>query len=255
VAEKTSKPGKTGPSEKAPRFYKIVGVEIIEGGYAIALDGKRVRTPMGATLAVPGRGLAAAIAEEWAAAIAQEWQFQTGRPKPKNMPLTQLAATAIDRAKPRRGEVARDLAAMAHSDALLLRAASPADLAARQSALWQPWLEWLKGHYGVSLTSTAGLVAVEQSANDLQRLAAVVAARDEFQLAGLADVAGVAGSIVLALAVAEGALEPETATALSQLEERYQAERWGVDPEAEARRQAQGVEITRAAHFLALHRA
>lgn len=225
----------------------MVGIEIFEGGYAIALDGKRVRTPLGATLAVPGRGLAAAIA--------QEWQSQTGRPKPKNMPLTQLAATAIDRAKPRRGEVARDLAAMAHSDVLLLHAASPADLAARQTALWQPWLEWLKGQYGVSLISTAGLVAVEQAANDLQRLAAVVAARDEFQLAGLADVAGVAGSIVLALAVAEGALEPETATALSQLEERYQAERWGIDAEAEARRQAQGVEIARAAHFLALHRA
>jgi chaperone required for assembly of F1-ATPase len=243
-------PGK--PLDKTGRFYKIVGVEMIEGGYAVALDGKRVRTPAGATLAVPGRGLAEAIADEWRS---QKLHPKTGRIDPKNLPLTQLAATAIDRARPRRGEVARDLAAMAQSDALLLWADNPADLAARQSAQWQPWLDWLQDRYGVTLIANTGLLAVEQSRNDLERFSAVVAARDEFQLAGLADVAGVAGSVVLALAVAEGALAPEAATALSQLEERYQAERWGLDAEAEARRQAQGIEIARAARFLALHRA
>lgn len=228
------------------RFYKDVTVEIVAWGYAIALDGKAMRTPAGGAFVVP----APALAE----AIAQEWRGQAGRPNPKLMPLTQLAATAIDRARPQASEVARQIAAIGATDLLLSRANEPADLAAQQMAGWQPWLDWLQTRFGVTLIPSAGILAAAQVPTDLDRLEAVVAARDEFQLAGLAELARAMGSVVLALAVAEAALEPDTATELSQLDERYQATRWGVDAEAEARRSALGLEIATAARFISLCR-
>ena len=57
--------------------------------------------------------------------------------------------------------------------------------------------------------------------------------------------------MVLALAVAEGRIGPEEAAAASLLDETYQAENWGEDPETTARWQAIRAEIAAAAKFLA----
>ncbi len=228
------------------RFFKDVTVELVAWGYAVALDGKLMRTPASGAFVVPALALAEAIAEEW--------RGQTGKPNPKLMPITQLAATAIDRARPRAQEVAGEIAALGATDLLLSRAGEPADLAARQMALWQPWLDWLQTRFGVTLIPSEGIICAPQSQPALERLAAVVAARDEFQLTGLADLSRAMGSVVLALAVADGALAPDTAADFSQLEEHYQAGRWGVDAEALARRQALSREIAAAARFLELCR-
>ena len=44
------------------RFYKDTGVDEGEGGFRVLLDGKPMRTPAKATLVVPTRALADAIA-------------------------------------------------------------------------------------------------------------------------------------------------------------------------------------------------
>ena len=48
------------------RFYEQAeAVPLDAGGYGVALDGRRVRTPAGRPLALPSRALAAAVAGEW----------------------------------------------------------------------------------------------------------------------------------------------------------------------------------------------
>ena len=56
--------------------------------YSITLDGRKVSTPMGQTLAVPSKTLAYMIAAEW--------DSQTKELQPSNMPLMTLACTALD---------------------------------------------------------------------------------------------------------------------------------------------------------------
>jgi chaperone required for assembly of F1-ATPase len=63
---------------------------------------------------------------------------------------------------------------------------------------------------------------------------------------------GASGSLVLSLAVLEGRLSPEAAAEAAQLDELYQAERWGIDPEAEKRRIAQKADLVAARRFLDL---
>lgn len=49
------------------RFYQDAAVVAVESGFEIRLDGRPVRTPARAPLALPTQGLAEAIAEEWRA--------------------------------------------------------------------------------------------------------------------------------------------------------------------------------------------
>ena len=47
------------------RFYKAASVIAAEGGFAVALDGKPIRTPGKNALVAPNRELAEAMAVEW----------------------------------------------------------------------------------------------------------------------------------------------------------------------------------------------
>lgn len=225
------------------RVYKTARLVARGDGFGVALDGKPVETPRGRALVLPTRALADAVAAEWAA--------QGETIDPLAMPLTRLAGSAIDLVMPHRKEVVARTAAYAATDLLCYRAEEPPGLVERQNAGWQPVVEWAAERYGAPLRVTAGVVAVEQPSETLARLAQAVGSYDDMALAALAAAAA-AGSLLLALALAEGRLDAETAFALSQLDERYQSERWGEDPEALLRRAALRAEIAGAARFLAL---
>ena len=70
------------------RFYNTVSVEPQEGGYAVLLDGRPVKTPARRPLAAPTQALAQALADEWEA--------QREMVDPAAMPLTRLANSIID---------------------------------------------------------------------------------------------------------------------------------------------------------------
>jgi chaperone required for assembly of F1-ATPase len=86
----------------------------------------------------------------------------------------------------------------------------------------------------------------------LAAVQAAIAGLDPFRLAALSLVTAAAGSVVLALAVRAGRIDPATAAALSQLDERFQAEQWGEDVEALIRRESLQADILAAGRFLAL---
>jgi chaperone required for assembly of F1-ATPase len=60
------------------------------------------------------------------------------------------------------------------------------------------------------------------------------------------------GSLVLSLAVARETLAAEDAYAASAIDETFQAELWGEDPEAAARRRQAREDVMLAGRFLAL---
>jgi chaperone required for assembly of F1-ATPase len=82
----------------------------------------------------------------------------------------------------------------------------------------------------------------------------VVGALDPWELAALGVAVPALGSLVLGLALAEQRLDPGAAHALGALEELFQAEQWGEDALAAARRQAVADEIALAARLIVLTR-
>ncbi|GAB4166175.1 MAG: ATPase [Thalassobaculales bacterium] len=224
------------------RFYR----EAVAADGRILLDGRPVRTPLKAVLAVPAPPLAAAIAAEW--------QAQGDQVDPRSMPLTRVAATAIDRVAPQRAHAEAETLRFGASDLLCYRAEAPADLAAAQHAAWQPLLDWAAVQLDAALVVTSGLMPADQPEGAMTALAAAVRAHDDFALAGLHALAAGLGSLVLALAVSHGRLDAGAAFAAAQIDEEHQASRWGRDGEMEARRRALAADIADAARFLSLLR-
>lgn len=220
------------------RVYKEVNVA---EDFRVLLDGKPIKTPMRATLALPTRALAEAIADEW--------RGQGDKIVRETMPLTKLANTAIDRVTGREESVIGQMLTYTN-DLLCYRAEAPADLVARQNEGWNPLLEWAAERHGARLLTRVGIVHIAQPEEAVAALRGALAEHDPFVLTAVHAAATLCGSLVLALALADGRLDAEEAFALSHLDEHYQAEKWGTDGEAEKRARAMAAELDAAARFM-----
>jgi chaperone required for assembly of F1-ATPase len=242
--------------QKVKRFYKAAsaapaphslgGESLGGGGFAVLLDGRPVRTPAKAPLALPTESLAAAIAAEW--------QAQGAEVDPRAMPLNALACTAIDIVAPHRGQIIEDLLGFGGHDLLCYWTDEPGELLRRQQQFWQPLLDWAAAELDAPLHKTCGIVSQAQPAASLAALERAVAAHDDLALTALAAAVKAASSLVIGLALARGRLDADAAFRLSQLDELYQAGRWGEDAEAAKRRKALRQELEGAARFLELAR-
>ena len=226
------------------RFWKDVVVEPEDGGWAIRLDGRPVRTPARALLLIPSEILALAIGEEW--------RSIDGEIDPGAMPLTGLANAAIDRIAPARQAFAGGLARYAEADLACYRSEWPPDLVSRQSQSWDDLLAWARRRYDVDFCTTSGLLHVPQAQATIDRLSQAVAELDDFQLAGLSPLVTTGGSLVAALAVLEQAITPEAAWLAVSIDERWQLEQWGSDAEAAAALENRRVHFMAGALFLEL---
>lgn len=229
------------------RFWKEAGVTEENGGFAVKLDGRGVRTPAKAQLVVPTKALAQAIAAEW---DAQGEQVDPGK-----MPYTRMANSAIDKVRTQKSEVADMLAAYGDSDLLCYRADHPAELVARQSEGWDPMLEWAATALGARLESRTGIMHAPQDATALAVLSDRVHALDDFVLAAFHDLVTMTGSLVMGFAVAEGYESAPRIWDLSRIDEIFQQEQWGVDEDAAEVAALKKTEFLHAAAFLEQSRA
>jgi chaperone required for assembly of F1-ATPase len=230
------------------RFWTQAKAVKVGAGWSVTLDDKPVRVPGGAVLDLPTRALAEAVAGEWQAAGGAVG----GAMSYADLPLTRLAGTAQERVAPSREAVVLELARYGQSDLLCYRAEHPVKLVNRQAELWQPWLDWAARVLGARLEVTSGITHVAQPASALAALARAVAAHDAHRLAALGILIPSYGSLVLGLAVADGALEALAAHEIATLDERHQAEDWGWDHEAETRMARVAEDVAAAGRYLAL---
>ena len=226
------------------RFWKEVAFEPEGDGWTIKLDGRSVKTPARATLVVPTQALAEAIANEW--------QSVDGEIDPRAMPLTGLANAAIDRVAPEREAFANGLARYAEADLACYRAEGPRELIALQERQWDALLGWARRRYDVDFLVTSGLMHVTQPVPTVERLTHAVAAFDPFRLAGLSPLVTIGGSLVAALAVLEKAITADNAWEAISVDECWQLDQWGSDPEAEKALESRRRDFFAAAKFLEL---
>jgi chaperone required for assembly of F1-ATPase len=230
------------------RFFKAVELGEADGRHALLLDGRGARTP--------GRNSVSAASRPLMLEVAAEWERQRETIDPTEMPLTRLLNSAIDGVAHTMAETRADILSYAGSDLICYRAEEPEMLAARQAQAFDPVLRWAAQSLGARFNVTAGVMHVAQPPDALAALgAALDAYNDPVALAGLSVMTTLTGSALLALAVARGFLSPEAAWRAAHVDEDFQAERWGEDAEAKARRQARSRELEAAATALALTRA
>lgn len=208
----------------ARRFWTEAVVRPEGAGFAVLLDARPVRTPLRTPLILPTEALAHAVAAEW--------QAQEGKVKPETMPFTRTANSAIDKVAPQFDAVAEMLAGYGGTDLLCYRATEPEGLIVRQTAAWDPLLDWAARDLGAPLRATAGVMFIQQPEASLAALRAAVRALSPFQLAAFHDLVAMSGSLVLAFAVVRGHLTAGAGWTLSRIDEDWQIEAWGEDEES-----------------------
>jgi chaperone required for assembly of F1-ATPase len=228
-----------GPQRK--RFYTTAGVAAAQGGFAVTLDGKPVRTPSRRPLVAPTAGIAEAIAAEWAA--------QKDIIDPMTMPLTRLANSVVDAVVDRVEAVANDGTRYFESDLLFYRAGHPDALVEREARHWDPVLFWaadtLKAHFILA----EGIVHVRQPDQAIA-VARAALPTDPWSIAALHMVTTVTGSALLALVLMRGVLDEDQVWSAAHVDEDWNSEQWGIDAEVAARRAGRLIDFKAAAGVL-----
>jgi chaperone required for assembly of F1-ATPase len=231
-------------SARAPqrkRFYKEARIAKVDGGFAITLDGRPIRTPSGQMVTVPN----AAIAQ----AVLQEWQAQGETIDPLTMPLTRFANSVVEAVVGRVDVVVDDIARYLHSDLLCYRAGHPAALVAREAEHWDPVLFWAADALGAHFILAEGVVHARQPDTAVAAARAALPA-DPWSVAALHVVTTLTGSALLALALAHGVRDADQVWAAAHADEDWNAEQWGQDGEAAKARAARLVDFRAAAQIL-----
>jgi chaperone required for assembly of F1-ATPase len=228
------------------KFYSEVGVEPEGEGFGIALDGKPVRTPAREKLVAPTRALAEALAEEW--------RRQGEQIDPADMPITRMVNTALDGVSREMAATAAEIAKFAGSDLVCYRAGDPESLVAEQNAAWNPILDHYRDSYAARFVCAEGVVYVAQPSESLAVIEGLVAREaaqpdGALRLTALHVMTTLTGSVLIALALVEGALDFDAAWGAAHVDEDHEIRLWGEDEEASARRAARLKEM-RAAYEL-----
>ncbi|HZN29665.1 MAG TPA: ATP12 family protein [Xanthobacteraceae bacterium] len=216
------------------RFYVRAEVAEGEGGFAVLLDGRPVKTPARRALAAPTRALAEALAAEWEA--------QRDVVDPAKMPLTRLANSIIDGVADAPAAVAAEAEKYLASDLVCYRAEGPDGLVARQAGAWDPVIAWAREALGARFVVAAGMVFVVQPDAALAAARAALP-RDPWRLGAFHAVTTLTGSALIALAVLNGRLGVEDAWRAAHVDEDWNMDFWGRDELALERRAARYAEM------------
>lgn len=232
--------------ERLKRFYEVVALEPQANSVALTLDDRPARTPGKRPLVMPVGALADAVAEEW--------RTQAEFIDPTAMPATRVANTTIDGVADNMADVRDEILKYARSDLICYRAEGPEALCNRQTAAWDPVIDWVEKTFGEKPVLAGGIVHVEQPQGLIDAIAgARLGNLDPFTLNGLYTVTVLTGSAFLALAVHDAFLDPDSTWAAAHIDEDWQIEQWGDDEIASVRRAAYRLEFDAAVLCLAGH--
>ncbi len=226
------------------RFWSDVSVAPCDGGFAVQLDRRAVKTQGGAAQIVP----TAALAE----ALAAEWRAQGEDIDAALFVHRDLADYAIDIVRADRAAAIATLLGFAQTDTLCYRADPGSALALRQDEMWEPLLAALESRLGIVFVRVAGVLPQPQHDATLLTLESHLATLDDFTLAALQTLASLAASLTVGLAALEARADSEALFDAANLEEDWQAELWGADTEAKTVRGLRAESFTQAAEFAAL---
>jgi chaperone required for assembly of F1-ATPase len=202
------------------RFYQHARVKEEEGAFCLALDERVAKTPGGRILGSPKRSLTEALAAEW--------ESQPDDIDPLRMPLTRLANSIIDGVAQSPSAVTAEVEKYLASDLVCYRAENPPGLVERQSAAWDPVMDWAWSSLGARFVLGAGIRHVNQPREALRAARTAIPA-DPWLLGAVHSITTLTGSALIALAVAQKALSPTQAWSAAHVDEDWNMGLWGRD--------------------------
>lgn len=225
------------------RFYREAAAVEGPDGWHVALDGRQVKTQGGHVLVLPNEAVARLLAAEW--------DRQGEELDPRGFAMRDLADYALDVVAEDKAAAVAALLRYAETDTLCYRADPDEALWRRQQALWEPLLAACEARNGIALRRVSGVMHRPQDAGALAALQERLERMDFLTLAALTTLTALSASLVIGLAALESDAEGEELWQAANLEEEWQAERWGRDAEAVARDEKRKADFLAAIQFAA----
>lgn len=133
---------------------------------------------------------------------------------------------------------------------VLLFWSSDDKLLAEQKEKWTPILNWVHQTINVRFHSTSDLESPKENNYSSLKLKKYLEQLSDKELTAFYVAALNMRSVLLALALVKGKINAAEAFELSELEELYQARKWGIEPVAEARRNSIKATLSNAESYL-----
>ncbi|TKY86720.1 hypothetical protein EX895_004360 [Sporisorium graminicola] len=208
------------------RFWKTVTLQpptATTDGFQILLDGRSIRTPNGQPIVIPRER------ELLASCIAQEWSEQGKVLKPHTLPLTSLAARALEGCKEEveRKGIEADLLRYLENETICFQESTPQSLVDLQDRHWTPLLTHINTTYSTTITPFTSLLNNDHPTGTLDIFRTHLATLNSFDLAAFERSVMLTKSFLISLALVSGHLNVEQAAKAAEVEVQSQINRWG----------------------------
>lgn len=219
------------------KFWEKVGVSEHQGkepGKVVTLDGRPIKTPLGLPLVIPPKRHSVLPQ-----LIAQEWGILSSlKLKPYSLPLTSLAARAVDLEYSPEGPAERARATelllpYIDTDTMLIFSPSTdsdGELRPAQEERYRPLIAAAEQFWGVklnSLDSDVQLFGNYQTPEAKAKVKEWVESLDSWKFVAFERATTAAKSIIGAMNLVTQKLTPDEVAELVSLEVKFQTERWG----------------------------
>ncbi|SJX61652.1 related to ATP12-F1F0-ATPase complex assembly protein [Sporisorium reilianum f. sp. reilianum] len=208
------------------RFWKTVTLQPPTSGtdgFQILLDGRSIRTPNGQAIVIPRER------ELLATCIAQEWSEQGKVLKPHTLPLTSLAARALEGCTDtvERKGIEADLLRYLENETICFHESTPQSLVDLQTTHWTPLLAHINTTYATRITPFPSLLNNTHPPGTLATFATHLSTLHAVDLAAFERAVMLTKSFLISLALVSGHLDVEAAAKAAEVEVQSQINRWG----------------------------
>ncbi len=211
------------------RFYKTVHHELKDNLYCFYLDNKPIKTPMGTLLSTQSQAKADAVVAEW--------DMQTDTILLNTMPITRYLNSVHDKIIPNYAFIIRQLLDYADNDCLFyFTQKTESDLYHQQITYWLPIIRFFQSDYAVTLHYGSDLILNKQCDDFKNHLQDFFQTLSFENLAGLYTIITILGSVLLGLYAYQNHIPYDIALKYARLEEDYNIQHWGLDPEITKKR-------------------
>jgi len=210
--------------------------------FYILLDDKKLKTPLKNELVLSNY----LMAKE----VLKEWDQSSDIIKTDDLVFYGLLSTAIDRVREEKNSYINDIINFIDTDLICYRADNPIDLVSFQNKHWDPVIILIEKYINNNVGVFKGVMPSQQNSKVHHKIKNLVVGLNDVQISVLHRITNLIGSVFLALCILKKDLSNKQAFELSFLDELWQAENWGYEEDASAKRKKIRTELNRLILFI-----
>ena len=225
------------------KFWKTIEIKKVSSKeFYILLDNRKLKTPLKNELILSNH----LIAKE----VLKEWDQSSDIINTDDLVFYGLLSTAIDRVREEKNSYINDIINFIDTDLICYRADSPIDLVSSQNKHWDPIILLIEKYIDTKITVFKGVMPSQQSSKVHHRFKNLIVELSDVQISVLHRITNLVGSVFLSLCILKKDLTNKQAFELSFLDELWQAENWGYEEDASAKRKKVRTELNRLILFI-----